>query len=398
MLVERIDPDWQWTKYRKVLLSRDDGPKVSYPSKYRPAAEASTLHRSFAKAFNSDERRDRFDAYRFTTTKIKNRDELRDKQNQLHENWLTSFGKLKDEIIIPLGPGDEFDELHFNKEAGYVWWIVQVFDVLRANNMDPEKVKAYDAFGTMIDIPNPAQVASDDDNFFPFQRAVLDPPPDPVTAIDGTVNDHSSYIRRNIPRDQDTWSVNYSELLEVLAITISRKLQDGINLSFESLDRDTMPVAKGSGDSKGISITGFPFLNVPRGRYGNRGGKVDNPLDFTHKIDAVLQPKDLLTFIWMLCAEELTELPHVVFENCKAFEFCGNTIKRPALRPCKYCRLQVSLYSDPTVNDGEPILANVHDVHGVTVDCDKSGDGQHEWSKPRRDWCSSACQHKNRKN
>jgi hypothetical protein len=75
MLVERIDPDWQWTKYRKVLLSRDDGPKVSYPSKYRPAAEASTLHRSFAKAFNSDERRDRFDAYRFTTTKIKNRDE-----------------------------------------------------------------------------------------------------------------------------------------------------------------------------------------------------------------------------------------------------------------------------------------------------------------------------------
>ncbi len=192
-------------------------------------------------------------------------------------------------------------------------------------------------------------------------------------------------------------SGNYSELLEVLAITIRGKLQDGINLSFEQLDRETMAVAKGSGDSQGISITGFPFLNTPRGRYGNRGGKVDNPMEFTHKIDAVLQPKDLLTFIWMLCAEELTELPDVVFENCKAFEICGNTIKRPTVRRYRNCKLGVSLYSDPTVNDGEPILANVHDVHGVTVDCDKSGDDRHEWSKPRRDWCSSACQHKNRK-
>ena len=113
-------------------------------------------------------------------------------------------------------------------------------------------------------------------------------------------------------------------------------------------------------------------------RYGTRGGKVENPLDYTHKIDAVLQPADLLTYIWMLCAEELTELPNVVFENCKAFEFCGNTIKRPTLRPCKYCRLQVSLHSinrDQTVSDSAPVLANVHDV---TVDCDKSPTNRHE--------------------
>ena len=74
----------------------------------------------------------------------------------------------------------------------------------------------------------------------------------------------------------------------------------------------------------------------------------------------------------MLCAEELTELPNVVFENFKGFKFCGNTIKRPALRPCKYCRLDVSLHSDQTVSDSAPVLSNVHDDHSVTVDCDKS--------------------------
>ena len=376
MLVERIDPDWQWSRYRKVELSRDDGPKLSYSSKYRPTSEAVTLHRSFSKAFADQ---------RFKTTEIKDRQLRRSRRKQFLEHWLTSFGKLTAD--------HDFDEFEFNKEAGFVWWVVQVFDVLRAKNMDPVKVKPYEAFSTMLDVPNPAQVASDGDEFFPFQRAALDSPRAPVTMLDSSGNDHSSYIRRNISRDQETWSVNYSELLEVLGLTISKKLQDGVKLTFESMNRETMPVPKGSDDFKGISVEGFPFLNVPRGRYGTRGGKVENLLDLKHKINMVLQPENLLNYIWMLCAEELTELPDVVFENCKGFEFCGNTIKRPALRPCKYCRLEVSLHSDQTVRDSAPILANVHDVTG---DCDKSPTNRHEVRKHNRDWCSKSCQHRNR--
>jgi hypothetical protein len=116
-------------------------------------------------------------------------------------------------------------------------------------------------------------------------------------------------------------SGNYSELLEVLAITIRGKLQDGINLSFEQLDRETMAVAKGSGDSQGISITGFPFLNTPRGRYGNRGGKVDNPMEFTHKIDAVLQPKDLLTFIGCCVRRNLLNFRMLFLRIAKLLKF-----------------------------------------------------------------------------
>ena len=109
--MERIDPDWQWTRYRKVDLSRDDGPRLSYAIKYRPASEAATLHRSFAKAFADQ---------RFKTTEIKNRALRKKRREQFLEHWLSSFGKLT-------ADENEFNEFEFNKEAGFVWWIVQVF-------------------------------------------------------------------------------------------------------------------------------------------------------------------------------------------------------------------------------------------------------------------------------
>ena len=254
MLVERIDPDWQWTRYRKVELSRDDGPRLSFASKYRPASEAATLHRSLAKAFSDQ---------RFKTTEIKDRQLRRSRRKEFLEHWLTSFGKLT------------ADEISDDVKSKFAPQFKGEF-----NNMGPAQVKDFDAFGTILDVPNPAQVASDDDGFFPFQRAVLDPPPAP--AIDGTVNDHSSYIQRNISRTQEIWSVNYSELLDVLGLTISQKLEGGIKLTFELLDHDSMPVVK-----------------------------VETLLDYTHKIDEVIQPKDLLSYIWILCAEELTELANI---------------------------------------------------------------------------------------
>ena len=402
MLVERIDPDWQWTKYRKVSLFRDDGPKLSYPSKYQPVTEASTLHRSLAKASEDQ---------RFTTTKIKNRDERRDKRKQFHEHWLTSFGKLKDEIIIPLAAGDEFDELHFNTEAGFVWWIVQVFDVLRKKELDPTKVEALEAAtDIMIDVPNPAKVASEGDDFFPFQRAVLDPPPDPATMLDGSVNDHSSYIQRNISRDQETWSVNYLELLEVLGITISGRLQDGVKLGFESLDPETRPVAKGFNLGE-ATLTGFPFLDVQRGRFGSRSDKKikkedlenkNNPLRL--KIVPVLQPQDLLTYIWMLCAEELVELPDVEFEPCKNFDECGNVLKRDRARSCKHCNKMVVQHKEAgfvwwSVVQRKSTYAHAKKSDADYVDyteCSKSFTKVHEVRNHQREYCTQNCSAKQR--
>ena len=405
MLVERINPDWQWTRYRKVSLSRDDGPKLSYPIKYRPTNDAATLHRSLAKAFSDQ---------RFKTTEIKDRDLRRSRRKQFLEHWLTSFGKLKDEIIIPLGVGDGFDEFHFNKEAGFVWWIVQVFDALRSDSRVTADIQAVDAYGIMIDVPNPAKVASDDDDFFPFQRAALEPPPAPVASVDGkTVNDHSSYIQRNIPRDQETWSVNYAELLEILGLTISGRLQDGVKLTLESMDRETMPVAKGTGDYDGYTITGFPFLDAQRGRFGSKGdkkfGSKDdkknvNPTEFTYKIESVLQPQDLLTYIWMLCLEELTELHDVEFDPCKNFNECGNVLKRDRARACKHCNKLVVQHKEAgfvwwsvVQRNSRYAIAKKADADYVDyVECSKSLTKVHEVRKHRREWCGTSCQSKNR--
>jgi len=406
MLVERINPDWQWTRYRKVSLSRDDGPKLSYPIKYRPTREASTLHRSFAKAFSDQ---------RFKTTEIKDMKLRRSRRKQFLEHWLTSFGKLKDEIVIPLGAGDGFDEFHFTKEAGFIWWIVQVFDLLRSDSRVTVDVQAVDAYGIMIDVPNPAQVASDDDDFLPFQRAIVEPPP-PVTAINGKVNDHGSYIKRNIsrdPREQETWSVNYAELLEILGLTISERLQDGVKLTLESMDHENMPVAKGTGDYSGYTIKGFPFLDARRGGFGGKGDKAFgskddkkhvNPTEFTYKIESVLQPQDLLTYIWMLCLEELTELLDVEFDQCTNFDECGNVLKRDRARACKHCNKIVVQHKEAgfvwwSVIQRKSTYAHAKKTNADYVDyveCSKSLTKVHEVRKHRRIWCAPSCESKQR--
>ena len=103
--MERIDPDWQWTKYRKVSLSEKEGLRPSYAIKYQPILEASTLHRSLAQAYQ---------AHRASGKKIQ----------EVLEDWITRFGLIS-------GTMELFDGNEFMKEASQVWWIVQVFDVLR---------------------------------------------------------------------------------------------------------------------------------------------------------------------------------------------------------------------------------------------------------------------------
>ena len=406
MLAERIDPDWQWKRYRNVELTRDDGPKLSYATTYFPVSDAPTLHRSLAKAFEDQ---------RFKTTEIKDRDLRRRRRKQFLEHWLTYFGKLTadkaviaDEVKDKFSPqlkgefpsndvmgkiqeqftGNQFDEFEFNKQAGFVWWIVQVFDALRSRDLNPAEVDALDAATIiMIDVPNPAKVASDEDNFFPFQRAILDPQP-PRT---------ESYIQRQIPREQDTWSVNYLELLEVLATTIRTKLQDGVKLTFADLEPQKESVTAFTlGEVKlgEATLTGFPFLDVPRGRTGSRLSheiELDKETPLNLKIETVLQPKDLLSFIWMLCAEELVELPEFEFEPCQNFDECGNVLKRPRVRICQHCNRQVIQRASTYV------LYKKSDDDGVDdVGCAKSSSRAHEARPHQRKYCAPSCDAKKR--
>ena len=366
MLAGRIDPDWRWTRYRKVELSRDDGPKLSYAITYFPTSDAPTLHRSLAKAFEDQ---------RFKTTEIKDRDLRRSRRKQFLEHWLTYFGLLD---------SNDFNEFEFNTEAGFVWWVVQVFDALRSRDLNPAEVDALDAATTiMIDVPNPAKVASDESNFFPFQRAILDPQP-PKT---------ESYIKRQISREQDTWSVNYLELLEVLATTIRTKLQDGVKLTFAELEpRKESVKAFVLGEAKlgEATLTGFPFLGSQRGRSGSRSDR-DIRLEDTYAIETVLQPKDLLTYIWMLCAEELTELPDVEFEPCKNFDECGNVLKRDRARACKHCNKLVVQRNSTYL-----LYKKSNADYADYFECSKSLTKIHEVRKHQREYCTQNCSAKKR--
>ena len=386
MLVERIDPDWKWSRYRKVeMILSDDGLKVSYKvsyaSTYRPVSDASTLHRSLAQAYQD---------HRASGKKIK----------AVLEDWLSRFGLLTG--VVGTFSGNEF-----MREASQVWWIVQVFNVLRnyehldsSIGVDPAAIKGTDAITLRLDIPNPGWMVDMDENSIPYFWAIVKPSPEPTAMIDGTIRDHSDNIsERNIEKSKVKWRVTYLELLEILGLTISQKLQGGMKMTFESLDRETMPVVKGSGDYKGYAVKGFPFLNVPRGRYGTRGGKIENPMNYTYKINPVLQPQDLLTYIWILCAEELTEIPSVDFDSCKNFEICRSVIKRSRSRSCKHCREMVHVLqgedSTDAVGNTVPTLASKDSVNGLTVACDKSPTNRHEVRKPKQEYCSSTCRHRN---
>ena len=95
--------------------------------------------------------------------------------------------------------------------------------------------------------------------------------------------------------------------------------------------------------------------------------------------------------IWMLCAEELTELPDVEFEPCKNFDECGNVLKRDRARACKHCNKLVVQRNATYVVTKKPNAGYVDDVG-----CTKSSTGEHEVRKHQREFCTQSCSAKQR--
>ena len=401
MRIEKINPDWQWTRYRKVTVTRDSL-ITSYEQKYRPVFDADTLHRRLAKAY--DDRRIR---------RVKIYDVL--------ENWLSLFGVLSGDI-------EDLDENDFMKEAGQVWWIVQVFNVLRnyeydgTVGLDPTRIKNSNALEIRIDVPNPSRVAGLGDGFFPYDWATRSPLDPGIAMSDNAITESAHTSERNISAKQATWQVTYLDLLEVIAKTIHAKVQGSVEITFEALNTIVL-------EEQGVNPSDFTFLNVSRDKFGSRKipEKNANPANDTYRIEPVLQPKDLLGYIWMLVAEEFTEIPSVNFENCKGFDNCGNVLKRTRSRACRYCRLVVYAVTsyqsgdiaknDDLINQAVPIHLRREEwgdsakrvVEGITTlvstgsgngeddYCARSPNNLHAMRKYQREWCSSTCQVRNRK-
>ena len=408
MRVEKLNPDWQWTRYQKVTATRDNF-ITSDEQKYWPGLDGETLHRRLSRAYHDQ---------RIRQIKIVD----------IVSTWLTEFGVLSGDI-------DEFDEHGFIQEAGHAWWMIQVFNMLRSYEyygdvgLDPAAIKSTDALTLILNVPNPRRLKGVDNNFPPYEWATRPALEEKTSLTRNVTNKNSQASERNISIKSATWQITYLDLLEVLAITIRKKLKGKVEIDFESLQSEEIPHTETQSET--APLREFNFLNVPRNENGIRmqpklpTGEQDIPLDYGYKIDAVLYPKDLLAYIWLLIAEEFTEIPNVDFVNCKGFDKCENTLKRARSRACKHC--QKSVYpvtsyqssdlsqADDLINQAVPVHLRREEwgdgenstVQGVTVLihkdddgretdlCNKSPDGLHEQQTPEKEWCSPACRSKN---
>ena len=408
MRVEKLNPDWQWTRYQKVTATRDNF-ITSNEQKYWPGLDGETLHRRLSRAY---------DDQRIRQIKIVD----------IVSNWLSEFGVLSGGI-------DEFDEHGFIQEAGHVWWMIQVFNVLRsyeyygAVGLDPAAIDSTDALTLMLNVPNPRRIKGADSNFPPYEWATRPALETKASLTENVINQNFQASERNLSIKSATWQITYLDLLEVLAITIRKKLNDNVQLDFETLN--SKEITHTETQSETALLREFSFLNVPRDANGIRTQpKISieeqaTPLGYGYKIDAVLCPKDLLAYIWLLVAEEFTEIPNVDFVNCKGFADCGNTLKRARSRPCKHC--QKSVYSvtsyqssdlsqtDDLINQAVPVHLQREEwgdsenstIQGVTVLvhkdddgretdlCTKSPDELHEQETSKKEWCNPTCRSKN---
>lgn len=408
MHVEKLNPDWQWTRYQKVTATRDSF-ITSNEQKYWPGLDGETLHRRLSRAY---------DDQRIRQIKIVD----------IVSNWLSEFGVLSGDI-------DDFNEHGFIQEAGHVWWMIQVFNMLRSYEyygdvgLDPAAIDSTDALTLMLNVPNPRRIKGADSNFPPYEWATRPALEAKASLTGNVINQNFQASERNLSIKSATWQITYLDLLEVLAITIRKKLNDNVQLDFESLN--SKEITRNETQSETAPLREFSFLNVPRDANGIRTQpKISTegqatPLGYGYKIDTVLCPKDLLAYIWLLVAEEFTEIPNVDFVNCKGFSNCENTLKRARSRACKHC--QKSIYSvtsyqssdlsqaDDLINQAVPVHLQREEwgdsenstVQGVTVLihkdddgretdlCNKSPDGSHEQETPKKEWCSPTCRSKN---
>lgn len=408
MRIKKLNPDWQWTRYQKVTATRDNF-ITSNEKKYWPGLDGATLHRRLSRAY---------DDQRIRQIRIVS----------VVADWLSKFGVLWGSI-------DDFDERRFIREAGQVWWVVQVFNMLRNYEyygevgLNPAAIESTDALTLILNVPNPRRVKGMDNNFPPHEWATR-PPLESETSLTGNdIDQNFQASERNISTKAATWQITYLDLLEVVAITIRKKLQGRVELDFESLNSKVFTHSKTQPET--ATRTEFSFLNVPRDKNGIRTQpkipfeEQNNPLGYGYKIDAVLRPKDLLGYIWLLVAEEFTEIPNIDFVNCKGFSNCGNTLKRARSRACRHCQkfvYSVTSYqssdlaqTDDLINQAVPVHlqreewgdsknSTVQDVtvlihknsNGRESDlCDKSPDSLHEQRAPQKEWCSPTCRSEN---
>jgi len=379
MKIERINPDFEWTRYRNITAV-EDAASVSFPQRYKAPYASSTAHRRLSKAYADNAVSPLAHAhkeagfviahwlgdYGFLTTEFRN-------ESSATPYVLSASSEKSAGDILTTGKGVfEFDQVrnpllfeHFFSTAGEVWWTVQVLAALRNTEHDgkiglnPKEITRLASKSINVTIPNPERVLN------------------PRFPTSGGAREFNNSDFLEPDRSADTWTINYLDVLSFVSDLIRTRLEGRVDLAFENSQ--------------------YPnnFADSPRDREGSlQGTKRDSAGNFletrsdtdTHKVQGVLQPKDLTAFIWLLLAEDFEEIPNFEYDNCNGYDDreiedadgrtrtvlgCGNVLKRRRVRACLHCNAMVS----------------VHDLD--SEECPKNG--LHSHRKHQRSWCSLSC-------
>ena len=150
MKIERINPDFEWTRYRNITAV-EDAASVSFPQRYKAPYASSTAHRRLSKAYADNAVSPLAHAhkeagfviahwlgdYGFLTTEFRN-------ESSATPYVLSASSEKSAGDILTTGKGVfEFDQVrnpllfeHFFSTAGEVWWTVQVLEALRNTEHD----------------------------------------------------------------------------------------------------------------------------------------------------------------------------------------------------------------------------------------------------------------------
>ena len=264
--INRINPDWTWSK---VSPNTETG-----LIEWRPPYEAPALHLTLA---------DRYQQFL-------------DKElgaAEFLEGWARDFGYLDAEAREAVGFVDHIEE------SRRVWWVVQVLNVFTEENIDPEQMQILQADRERYAVPNPMYG--------------MEPPQDQQRQVapDVTYNVRGEYdwiadrlawdhLRSN---DPGTWETSYGVLIGAVMGTIDEYLQRHTSQVYES-----------------------PW-NIKRDRFGRRmRGKVDTA---THRFQRVIEPGDLLGYIWLRIADHFEDGINLKYYECEGFERCGMWMVKP---------------------------------------------------------------------
>ena len=260
MWISQINPDWAWEKWESAVVKGGQVTKYARTVKYFPQYEVPYLQKTLGIRFA----------------------ELVDgvvSEESFISSWLNDFGPLSN-TGLQLFRIDELLE-----EARHAWWVIQVLDVFKQNELDPQAISLIEAERCLLLVPNPLQGLRDlDEGVIAAKYKNAEKLIKNFSHFQGQGQYEWPVLRfasRFVSPTETEWSAAYSMLLDNVVATIDHYL--ALNTFIQNQNPQDFP-RDVFGRKK--SLDNFPYEAVK------------------HRIATVIQPRNLSGYIWLRLQED----------------------------------------------------------------------------------------------